>query len=340
MNFELLSRISNAPGIPGYEDEIQAIVMEILNASCDQMRRDRMGNVIGLKRAAKNPTGSTRPLRVVLAAHADEVGMMVQEINPDGYIRFQQVGRLAPPSIMSQPVVIHGRERVRGVIVPHRDKVLDVEEMLIDVGLPRDQVSRMVEVGDPITFVQEVLWVNEKVVMGRNFDDRIGTYTLLETVRRVGETNVDVYAVSTVQEELGVRGMWTAAYAIEPDVGIAIDGSPCRGAYSDAFRSTEMGKGTGIYLMDRLTVGDRRLVNFLLELCHSHGIPHQKNIGGGTDASAIQRSKAGALATTVGAPVRYMHSTVQLCHDDDIEATILLLKTFLEQAHELFEADE
>ena len=166
------------------------------------------------------------------------------------------------------------------------------------------------------------------------------TYTLLETMTRLGPTMVDVYAVSSVQEELGVRGMWTASYAIEPDVGIAIDGSPCRGAYPEPYKTTEMGKGAGIYLMDRLTVGDRRLVRFLLDLCEEHEIPHQRNIGGGTDASAIQRSRAGALATTVGAPVRYMHSTVQLCHDDDVEATIKLLVTFLEHAHELIGADE
>ena len=340
MNFELLKLVSNTPGIPGFEDAIQDVVAEVLGRSCDSIKRDRMGNVIALKKATRTPEGAKRPLRVVVAAHADEVGAMVEHINPDGYIRFQQVGRLAAAAITSQPVVIHGRKQVLGAIVPHRDKMLEVEDLIIDVGLPYQEVCGLVEVGDAITFPHEVVQINDKVVMGRNFDDRIGTYTLLETMSRVGETSVDVYAVSSVQEELGVRGMWTAAYAIEPDIGIAVDGSPCRGPYAEPNKTTDMGRGTGIYVMDRLTIGDRRLVAFLIDICRNHSIPYQRNIGGGTDASAIQRSRSGALATTVGAPVRYMHSTVQLCHDDDLESTIRLLTTFLEHAHELLQVDE
>jgi putative aminopeptidase FrvX len=145
-----------------------------------------------------------------------------------------------------------------------------------------------------------------------------------------------VYGVSTVQEEVGVRGMPVAAYDIEPDIGIALDGSLTQHAYATPHQWTcELGQGTGIYVVDRLTIGDRRLVAFLLQIGEKHGIPVQRNIGGGTDASALQRTRSGALATTIGAPVRYMHSTVQFCHDHDIEATVNLLTRFLEHAHEL-----
>jgi len=199
-------------------------------------------------------------------------------------------------------------------------------------------VLELIEVGDPITFAQEYVQLNERVCMGRNFDDRIGTYCLLEMMRRLDDTAIDVYAVSTVQEEVGVRGMPVVAYAIEPDIGIAIDGSLSRGPYPELQGHTcEMGDGTGIYLMDNLTIGDRRLVSFLIDLCREHGIAFQRNIGGGTDASALQRVRAGSLSTTVGAPVRYMHSTVQLCHVDDIEATVALLAIFAQHAHELLE---
>ena len=154
----------------------------------------------------------------------------------------------------------------------------------------------------------------------------------------VSETIVDVYAVSTAQEEKGVRGMPVAAFAIEPDLGLAIDGTPTWGAHIGRHENIcAMGKGTGIYLMDGLTIGDRRLIRFLFDLCEQNNIAYQRNIGGGTDASAIQRTGIGAIATTVGAPTRYMHSTVQLAHTDDIDATIKLLVTFLENAHKLEE---
>jgi endoglucanase len=133
--------------------------------------------------------------------------------------------------------------------------------------------------------------------------------------------------------------MPVAAFAIKPDIGLAIDGTPTWGAHiSKHDNICAMGKGTGIYLMDGLTIGDRRLIRFLFDLCEKHDIAYQRNIGGGTDASAaIQRTGIGALTTTVGAPTRYMHSTVQLAHADDIDGTVKLLVKFLENAHELAE---
>lgn len=332
----MLERVCNTPGIPGFEDSVQKVVEEVLGPLCEDVRRDRMGNVIGLRRATR-PPGERPPLRVLVAAHADEIGMMVKHIDADGFIRFEPIGGLNAQAIVSQRVVIHGREPVNGVIVPTSgDKSPAMKDMLVDVGLPGADVRELVEVGDVITFAQELVQLNDKVFMARNFDDRLGTYCMLEAMRRIGDTAVDVYAVSTVQEEKGVRGMPVAAFAVEPDVGLAIDGSVTWGAHIAKHESIcALGEGTGIYLMDGLTIGDPRLVRFLFGLCDTHGIAYQRNIGGGTDASAIQRTGVGALATTVGAPTRYMHSTVQLAHVDDIEATVSLLAVFLENAHEL-----
>jgi len=338
MNDRLLEQVCNIPGIPGFEDTIEEFVMKNLQPICDKVHRDRIGNVIGLKKAIK-PSNDQNPLKVVLAAHADEIGMMVKHIDGDGFIRFVPVGGLNPQAVVSQRVIVHGREPVNGVIVPtNGDKTPAVKDMLIDTGLPRDEVCKLVEVGDIITFAQEFICLNEKVYMSRNFDDRLGTYCMLEAMSNLGEIVVDVYAVSTVQEEKGVRGMPVAAFAIKPDLGLAIDGSPTWGAHiSKHDNICALGKGTGIYLMDNLTIGDRRLIRFLFDICEKHDIAYQRNIGGGTDASAIQRTGIGALATTVGAPTRYMHSTVQLAHADDIDATVKLLAKFLENAHELEE---
>lgn len=346
MDEKLLARVSNARGVSGFEDEIQALVTDVLDDCCDETRQDPMGNVIGLKRATSVPEGALRPLRVMVSAHADEVGMMVKHITADGYIKFQPLGGLRGSTISAQQVLIYGRELVRGVVVPTENldsQLPSLDEMYIDVGRTADEVRQVVEIGDPITFVREFERLNDKVFTGRNFDDRIGTYCLLEAMRGLGDTQVDVYAVSSVQEEMGVRGAWPAAYAIEPDIGIAVDGSVTRGPYNlvgHGDPTCEMGKGAGVYVMDGHTIGNPRLVRFLLDLGASHSIPTQRNIGGGTDAEAIQRAKAGAMATTVGAPVRYMHSTVQLCHQDDIDATVSLIRTFLEHAHELMVIDQ
>lgn len=340
MDWKLFERVCNTPGVSGYEDEAQAVVSDVLGSCCDQVRRDRMGNVIGLKKATRGKRKGRRSRRVVLAAHTDEIGMMVKHIDDRGFIGFHPLGGLISQVLVSQRVLIHGKKPVHGVIVPNmkdiRDKVTPLPDLRIDTGMPREVLADRIEVGDIVTFDSPVARFNGKVYVGRNFDDRVGVYCMLEAMRRVGSLAVDAYAVGTVQEEVGVRGMRPAAYAIEPDIALAVDGSLCHGPYGDEKQNLcALGQGTGIYLVDGLTIGPRRLVRFLFELCERQEIPCQKNIGGGTDASALQKSRSGALATTVGAPVRYMHSTVQVCHGDDMEATIQLLATFLEHAHEL-----
>ena len=339
MDQELLKRVCNAPGVSGFEDGAQEVAVDVLGRCCDEVRRDRLGNVIAVKSATHPPTKGKRPVRVLLGAHADEIGLMVKHINDKGFIHFIQMGGINPQVAESQRVIIHGQKLVRGVVVPkpaEKDgKPAALDDLLIDTGLSRKELLQRIDVGDIVTFDEDVSLLNGKMWVGRNFDDRIGTYCLLEAMRQVGETRVDVYAVSSVQEEVGLRGMRPAAFGIEPDIGIALDGSMARGAYvKDSQNLCEPGEGTGIYLVDNLTIGHRGLLRFLYDLCKKHKIPYQKNIGGGTDASAIQQSRAGVISTTVGAPVRYMHSTVQLCHADDMDATAKLLTAFMEHAHE------
>ena len=340
---DLLKTLCETPGVSGFEDEVQEIVVKELEAVCDQVWRDRAGNVIGLKGAAvRDP--QTR--KVMFAAHVDEIGFMVTHVDAGGFIRFVPIGGFDASTLLSQRVIVHGRRPMQGVIAPRvmsikkeRDAqhAASLGDLFIDVGLSRAEVVDNVEIGDIISLDQDFRYLNAKVVTGRNFDDRLGVYCMLEAMKRLGPAKVDVYAVSTVQEELGVRGAPMAAYAVEPDYGIAIDGSLAWDVpdIDDQEKHCQLGKGTGIYIMDRLTLGSPRLVRFLCDLCQREGIPFQRNIGGGTDASAIQRTKLGALSTTIGAPTRYMHSTVQLAHVDDLAATANLLWAFAEHAHEL-----
>ena len=342
---QLLKRLCETPGVCGFEQEVQKIVSAELGGCCDEVHTDRVGNVISHKKA---PPGSPeeRPLRIMFAAHADEIGFMVRHVDKEGFISFIQIGGFDPKLLLARRVVVHGKKDLNGVIAPKpgwivrdedKKKVLEIKDMFIDLAMPGEEVAKLVTVGDVISIDQDFRKLNDNVVTGRNFDDRIGVYCMVEAMKRIRENRVDVYGVSTVQEEVGLRGAPAAAYAVEPDVGIAIDGSLASDIpyASGKDKHCALGKGTGIYIMDRLTIGHPTLVKFLIDMCEKHEIKYQRNIGGGTDASAIQKTKMGALCTTVGAPTRYMHSNVQLCHLDDIEQTIELLKTFAEHAHEM-----
>jgi putative aminopeptidase FrvX len=340
---ELLRLLSDTPGVSGFEDQVGQIVESELAPICDRVRVDRIGNVTGVKRAKSAPSGSP-PLKVMIAAHMDEIGFMVKHIDREGFVRFLPIGGFDPRTLIAQRVILHGREEVKGVIAPQpnwiltreqREQVLGIKDLVIDTGLKRDALTQLVAVGDVISLAQAFDELNDQVVSGRNFDDRVGVYIMLEALKRCHDCQVDIYAVATVQEEVGLRGVPTAAYAIEPDVGIAIDGSLASDVpyAKEEERHCQMGGGTGIYVMDGHTISDRKLVRFLVGLAEEKGIACQMNLGGGTDAAIIQRHKTGARVCTIGAPTRYMHSTAQLCHKEDIENTIRLLVAFLENAH-------
>jgi len=340
IDIELMREICNTPGLPGHEDPIQAVVTRHFEKSCDEVSMDRMGNVIGIKRKALGDL-SKEPVRVMIAAHCDELGMMVRHIDNDGYLFCTRMGGIDPISCVSQIVTVHGKRDIKGVIPHHtpvKDNAIDHLDLRVDTGLPPDVVKSLVEPGDLISFAQEFVQFDEKILMARNFDDRMSTYCLVEAMRRVGPTEAQIYAISSTQEEVGTRGIEPAVRAIEPVVGLAIDGAMPHSCNIDKTqRSCDFGKGTGIYLIDNVTIGSPALVRFLFELGKKYGIPCQKNLGGGTDANKIQRAGKGCLATTIGVPTRYMHSTTQLCHADDVEATVQLMVRFMEHAHELGE---
>lgn len=344
-DLDFLERLSNVSGVCGHEDTAQDLVEAELAGCCDEVWRDAMGNLFGLKKATARPAVGDPP-SVMFAGHVDEIGLIVTHVDDEGFIRFAPVGGLSSQYLISQRVIVHGTEPVSGVIPPkyqglmsdeEKKKVLPLEDLYIDTGLPGEEVRAKVTIGDIVSIDSDFRLLNPKVVLGRNFDDRLGVYSMVQAMKALGETHADVYAVSTVQEEVGVRGAHTAAYAVDPDYGVAIDGSitwdvPHAPAHQ---KHCSLGEGTGIYIMDRLTIGSPKLVSFLIHLCERNGIAYQRNVGGGTDASAMQRAKGGALSTTIGAPTRYMHSSVQLAHVDDLLATSALLKTFAEHAHEL-----
>jgi endoglucanase len=344
LQIELLKKLSETPGVSGYEEPVRKIVNDELEKIMDEVKTDKLGNVIGFKKARKE--GQGEPIKVMVAAHMDEIGFLVRYIDKDGFLRITPLGGFDSRTLIAQRVIVHGKRDIKGIIPLPKPMFLpeendknyrDLKDLYIDVGMDKEEVAKYVKVGDIVSLDQNFMKLNEQVVTSRNFDDRMGVFVMIEALKRLEDCYADIYAVGTVQEELGLRGGTVASFSVEPDIGIAIDGSL---AYDfpnvkDEDKHCFLGGGTGIYIVDNRTLSDKKIVNFLKYLAEENNIRYQLNIGGGTDAAAMQRNKTGTLVCTIGAPIRNMHSTVQLCHLGDIEYTVELLKVFLEKVHKI-----
>ncbi|MBN2395980.1 MAG: M20/M25/M40 family metallo-hydrolase, partial [Candidatus Atribacteria bacterium] len=201
-----------------------------------------------------------------------------------------------------------------------------------------DQVNELVQQGDFITFDRDFVQMNNKVVTSLALDNRVGVYTILEALRRVKDHYVDIYAVATSQEEIGLRGAMTSSYAIDPDVGIAVDVTIAMDTpgIKEEEKGCSLGKGTAIAVMNSSMISHRGLYKFLRELAEKNKIQYQVDImeRGGTDAGSIQKTRCGVITGGLSIPSRYIHSVVEMCHRDDIESTIQLLVYFLENVHQ------
>ena len=341
----LFKKLCETPGISGFEERIQKVIKEELEKITDEVTIDKLGNVIGIKKA-KKLSGKPAPKKVMIAAHMDEIGFMVSFIDKEGFIRFVPVGGFDPKTLVAQRVVVHGTKDIGGVIgskpihilsEEERKKPTKIKDLFIDVGLKKDEVSKIVKAGDFVTLDRNFKELNDKIITAKAFDDRVGVYVMIETLKRIKDCYVDIYAVATVQEEVGLRGAIVSSFSVEPDVGIALDvtiASDIPGTKEEEVATT-LGEGTAISLMDSHTISNKKLVDFLRKIAEENKIKYQTDIllGGGTDAGAIQRSKSGVPACTLSIPTRYVHSVVEMCHKEDIENSIKLMSKFLENAH-------
>ena len=238
MHYDLLKRLCETPGVPGKEDPIRAVVIEALSPLVDSVEVDVMGNVIGLKRG----NGARK---VMLAAHMDEIGFMVRHIDDKGFVRLQPLGGFDARQLFAQRVMVRTREgeSLRGVLAystkpahmltpEELNKPPQIESFFVDLGLPAEQVKEKVSVGDMVTMDRTAESCGD-TLFGKSMDDRVGVFVMIEALRLLKDkrTEVDIYAVATSQEEVGLRGATTAAYAIDPDIGIALDVDRPRAAH-------------------------------------------------------------------------------------------------------------
>jgi len=332
---ELLEKLSNAHGVSGSEGSVVSVIKKELKGYVDEIREDGMGNLIATKRGNK--------FSVMLAAHMDEIGLMVKYIDDKGFVRFVALGGWYAPTLYNQRVVLHGSKgKCYGVIggkPPHmmdddeRKKGVKVDDMFLDVGATnRSEVESLgIEIGTPITIDREFARLANDRVTGKAFDNRAGVAMLIKTLKNV-ESPFTIYGVFTVQEEVGLKGARTSAYALEPDCAIATDvtipGDHPGMEMKDA--AVEMGKGPVITIVDssgRGLIANRKVVKWLRDTAGANNIPVQVEVGTGgtTDATAIHLSKGGIPSTSLSIPTRYIHSPVEVLDVRDIEAAVDLL---------------
>ncbi len=343
---KLLKKLCETPGISGYESKITSVIKEELQGLCDKVETDCMGNVIALKKAVRKEKDGKK-MKIMLAAHMDQIGFLVKSIDKKGFIRFARIGGFDPKTLVAQRVIVHGKKDLVGVIgskpihvleEAEKKKAPDIKEFYIDVGLDEKEVERLVKPGDFITFDRDFVRMNDKMITSLALDNRVGVYVIIEAMRRVKNHQVDIYTVATSQEEVGLRGAITSSYAIEPDIGIAVDVTIAMDTpgIKEEEKGCALGKGTAIAVMNSSMIAHRGLYQFLKDLAESNNISYQVDVmeRGGTDAGSIQKTRCGVITGGLSIPSRYIHSVVEMCHLDDIEASIRLLVCFLENIHQ------
>lgn len=331
---DLLTRLCNALSASGDEQEVRAIVLEELREFADVTKVDAMGNVL-VRREGK---GEDR-VRVMIAAHMDEVGFMIVNDEGDGIFEFRVLGGVDPRQLVGKPVII-GRDHIPAVIgakaihlttPDERKQVLKVEQLRVDAGLGG---GSKIKVGDRGTFATKFTVLGPSI-RSKALDDRLGVFNLIQLVKHAPE-NIDLLAAFTVQEELGLRGAKPAAYGFDPEIGIALDSTPANDLpHYDGFENnshnTKLGDGPAIYIMDRGTIGDQRLIKWLVETAEAEKIPWQfRQPGlGGTDAGEIHKTRSGVPSVSVSVPQRYLHSPAGLIRIDDEINTLKLMHAAL-----------
>jgi endoglucanase len=330
--------IMATPSPSGFEQPVRRVIAERMEGFCDEVRHDVMGNVIGVL----NPDAGTR---VMLAGHCDEIGMMVTHINSDGFVYFASVGGQEAVLLLGQRVVIHNeRGDVSGVIgrkpihLMRKEKGDDkklpkVHELWIDIGAKdKKDAEKAVAVGDYATVDAGVVRLRNDLVAARGCDDRIGAFAVAEALRRLAKDKaklkVAVYGLATTQEELGLRGARTGSYGVNPHAGIAIDvgfASDYPTMNKNIVGDISVGKGPIIAKGPNINPVMGRL---LLETARKKRIPHQiEGAPGatGTDANAMQMTRAGVATALVSVPNRYMHTPVEVVSLKDLDNTGRLL---------------
>ena len=322
-------------GVSSFEDEVRDYIRQRVTPYATDLRVDAMGNLIVLKKGAR-ATGN----KLMLCAHMDEVGLIIKSITEDGYLKFGCVGGIDRRVLLGKQVAL-GEQKVTGVIglkaihmttAEERKKVPKLEEYYIDIGVKsREEAEKLVGIGDCGVFVSDAVEFGDGMLKAKAIDDRAGCAVLVKLLEE--DLPMDCTFVFTVQEEVGTRGAFGSAFSVTPEIALVLEGTTAADnpALDESLQVCWPGKGPVLSWMDGGSIYDRGLFELLRDLADRNGLPWQMKhyLAGGTDASAIQRTKSGVRVAGISAAVRYLHAPSSVANISDMEHMLTLARLFV-----------
>ena len=325
---KLLQKLTEAFGPSGYEDKVREIVRTEVEPLADEIKVDVLGNLIARKRPARQ-TKDTK--KIMIAAHLDEIGLIVSHVDKNGFVRFSPIGGVFRRYVLGGRVrFLNGTQGVIGLDrLDNVNELPTLDKVYIDVGAT-GRKDCPVRIGDMAAFDRPFTELGSRLV-AKSMDDRVGVLVAIETLRTLKSTPHDVYFVFTTQEEVGTRGAATSAYGVDPDVGLAIDVTPAGDTPNALKMEMALGKGPCIKIQDPGMIADPRVVGWMIRAAEKAKLPYQREVLllGGTDARAIQLTRAGVPAGCLSIPVRYVHSPSEMVDYSDVENSVKLLTAIL-----------
>ena len=344
MNIKLFRELTEAHGVASQEDQVRSIVIRELKGLCD-ISVDTMGSVIAYRGAT---TGVAKAKKLMLAAHMDEIGFVVSHVSDKGFLRIVPLGGWDPRMMAAQRVVVRTASGDKnGVLMPgvkpkhlltpeEAGKALKIEDFFVDLGMDGETAKATVQLGDQVTMDRKMHTMGD-LITNKAMDDRAAVFVMIEAVKKAASHGVDLYAVATVQEEIGLRGAVAAGSAIKPDICVAIDITLANDipGIPDEIAITRLGQGTAIKFMDSSLVCNPKVFRHFVALAVAKKIAHQIEVLplGGTDAGGVQRQNGGTPSFTLSIPTRYVHTVNETVHKGDVSASIDLLAAYIEDAH-------
>jgi putative aminopeptidase FrvX len=325
--FDIIKSLTQTYGPSGNEKKVAEAIAGLLEGKVDEIRTDSLGNLICVKK------GSGSGKKIMLAAHMDEIGVIVSFIDDKGFIRFSNIGGLPPMIILGQRVVFENG--TVGVIWYEEDiddmKNAKLEKMYIDIAAgSAEEAKKLVKIGDMAVFAADTINQNGKVI-SKALDDRIGCAILVQLALNTPESDNDIYYVFTTQEEVGLRGARTAAFGIVPDMALAVDVCDTGDTPNCKPMSVRLGEGPTVKIKDRSVISHPMVKDRLIDAAKRNNIPYQLEVmlHGGTDAGSIHVTAGGIPSGGVSIPTRFVHNTAEMVDMSDVENAVKLLEAFV-----------